>query len=87
MQESNLYGQLPSEKMAEDSKVAHEIVREVNNFGISDRQRWLIINYLAMELENISEMQALTGYISEVKGDNLFISKLYCAEEKGKNNG
>lgn len=87
MQESNLYGQLPSEKMAEDSKVAHEIVREVNNFGISDRQRWLTIYYLAMELENISEMQELTGYIREVKGDNLFISKIFGSEEKGKNNG
>lgn len=85
MQESNLYGQLQSEKLAEDSKIAHEILREVNNFGISDRQRWLIIYYLAMELENISEMQDLTGYIRDTNGDNLFISKLYSTEEKGKN--
>lgn len=82
---NNLYGQLPSEKLANDSKVAHEIIREINNFGISDRQRWLIIYYLAMELENISEMQELTEYIREAKGDNLFISKIYCGDERGNN--
>lgn len=78
--QDNLYGQMQSEKMAEDSRAAHEIVKEINNFGISDRQRWLVIYYLALELENVTEMQELTGYIREVKGDNLFISKLYGAE-------
>lgn len=78
---SEIYGQLESEKLAADSKVAHEIVREINQFGINDRQRWLIIHYLALELENIDEMKELTGFVKEFKGKDLFISKIYGATE------
>jgi hypothetical protein len=80
--ESNItYGQLSSEKMAEESQVAHQIVREIGHFGVNDRQRWLIINSLALELENVEEMKELTGFIKELKGDSLFISTLYSGEE------
>lgn len=78
---SEIYGQLESEKLAADNKVAHEIVREVNNFGINDRQRWLIIYYLGLELENVDEMKELTGFVKEIKGKDLFISKIYGANE------
>lgn len=74
---SEVYGQLQSEKLAQESQVAREIVREIGHFGINDRQRWLIIHSLAMELEDVEEMKALTSYINEVKGSSLFISKLY----------
>lgn len=78
---SGIYGQLESEKLAADSKVAHEIVREINQFGINDRQRWLIIHYLALEIENIDEMKELTGFVKEFKGKDLFISKIYASSE------
>lgn len=78
---SQIYGQLESEKLAADSKVAHEVVREINQFGISDRQRWLIMYYLALELDNVDEMKNITGYIKETKGNDLFISKIYGANE------
>lgn len=78
---SEIYGQLESEKLAADNKVAHEIVREINQFGINDRQRWLVIYYLALELENVDEMKELTGYIKETKGKDLFISRIYGASE------
>jgi len=78
---SEIYGQLESEKLAADNKVAHEIVREINQFGINDRQRWLVIYYLALELENVDEMKELTGYVKETKGKDLFISRIYGASE------
>ena len=46
----NLYGEMQSEKLAADNKVSHQIVSEINQFGINDRQRWLIIYRLALEL-------------------------------------
>ena len=69
---SDTYGQLGSEKLAKDSQAAREIVKEINHFGINDRQRWLILYYLSLELENVEEMQALTAYIKEVKGSDIF---------------
>lgn len=77
----NSYGQTQSEKLAQDSKTAREIVKEIGNFGINDRQRWLIIYCLSMELENIDEMKEMTGFIRQLKGGDLFISKIYGAEE------
>ena len=77
----NLYGQTSSDKLAEDSKVAREIVKELGHFGINDRQRWLVIYNLSLELENVEEMQAMTGYIKEVKGGDIFINRIYSGEE------
>jgi hypothetical protein len=81
---SEIFGQLQSEKLVAESEVAHKIVREINHFGINDRQRWLVIYYLALELENVEEMKELAGFIKELKGDSLFVSRLYGAgEEEG----
>jgi hypothetical protein len=80
---SEVYGQLESERLASDNKIAHEIVKEINQFGISDRQRWLIIYYLGLELENVEEMKEITGFVKEVKGNDLFISRIYGATDEG----
>lgn len=77
-----VYGQLESEKLAKDSQAARQINKEINQFGINDRQRWLLIYYLSLELENVEEMQALTAYIKEVKGSDLFISRIFSDGEK-----
>ena len=53
----------------------------INQFCINDRQRWLVIHYLALELENVDEMKELTGFVKETKGSDLFISKIYGANE------
>lgn len=81
MQE-NLYGQMQSEKIAAENKTARQIVSEINNFGISDRQRWLILYQLSLELENVEEMKSMTSHIKDLKGDQIFISKIYGADEK-----
>lgn len=70
----NLYGQLQSEKMAEENRIAREIVKEIGNFGINERQRWMVIYLLAMELENIEDLKELTGFIKLRKGENVFLT-------------
>lgn len=74
-------GQTASDKLASDSKVSRQIVKEIGQFGINDRQRWLIIYYLSMELENVEEMKAMTSYIKEVKGNSIFINQIYGGED------
>jgi len=68
------YGQLQSEKTAEENKVAREIVKEIGNFGINERQRWMVIYMLAMELENVDDLKALTSFIKDRKGENVFLT-------------
>jgi len=76
MSQTSLYGQFESEKLAAESQIAREIVKEINNFGINERQRWLIIHSLALELENHEHMRELVGFIKETKGDSLFLSTI-----------
>lgn len=78
---TSVYGELNAEKLAADSEIAHKIVSEIGQFGVSDRQRLLVIYYLTLELEDIDAMKSLSSYIKELKGDSLFISKLYGSEE------
>jgi hypothetical protein len=72
-----IYGELKSERLAADNQVTRKIVKEINIFGINDRQRWLIIHQLALELENVNEMKELVSFINERKGKDIFITKIY----------
>jgi hypothetical protein len=76
MVQTSLYGEFQSEKLANESQIARQIVKEINNFGINERQRWLIIHSLALELENQEDMRELIGFIKESKGDSLFLSTI-----------
>jgi len=69
-----LYGQAQSEKRAEENQVCRQIVREINNFGITQRQTLMVMYLLASELENIEHMKALTKQIRELGGEDLFLS-------------
>lgn len=68
------YGQLQSEKTAEENRIAREIVKEIGNFGINERQRWMVIYMLAMELENVDDLKALTSFVKDRQGDNVFLT-------------
>ncbi len=74
------YGQTDAEKLAEEKQIARQIVREVSNFGITQRQQLFIIYLLAMELENVEHMQELSAHIRELAGPDLFL--IDRAEEK-----
>jgi len=74
MEHTVRYGQAQSEKLAEESKIARQIVREIGNFGVSDRQRLLIMYYLGLELEKVEDMRAVTEFITNQAGEKLFIA-------------
>lgn len=78
---NQVYGELTSEKIASDNNIARNIVKEINLFGINERQRWIIIHLLAMELENIEDVRALTSFINERVGNNIFVSKIFGSED------
>lgn len=68
-----LYGQSQSEKRVEENTVCRQIVREINNFGISQRQTLLLIYLLASELENVEQMRVITKLVRELGGTELFL--------------
>ncbi|NBW06495.1 MAG: hypothetical protein EBR82_00540 [Caulobacteraceae bacterium] len=81
MNEQFTYGELQSEKLTTESNIARQIVKEINTFGINDRQRWLIMYYLSLELETVEDMKELSSFIREKKGNSLFVTKIYGQEE------
>lgn len=68
-----MYGQTPGERRAEENNVCRQIVREVNNFGITQRQSMVLIYLLALELEDVSKMRSITRLVRELAGDELFL--------------
>lgn len=69
------YGVLESEKIAELNLTARNIVKELNDFGINDHQRQMIIYLLALELEDRQTMLDVTTIIRE-QNDHLLVSDL-----------
>jgi hypothetical protein len=67
------YGQLKSEKLAEENTVCRQIVKEIANFGVTQRQQLLIIYLLALELENTEQMQNITALVRELAGSDLLL--------------
>lgn len=70
---SNLYGQIQAEKLASDIQICREIVKEIGDFGINDKQRITLINLLAMELENNNLSREIVKLIRESE-DNMRLS-------------
>jgi hypothetical protein len=67
------YSQSQSEKLADENEISRQIVREINNFGITQRQTLMVIYLLAVELENHDHMRALTRLVRELGGEELFL--------------
>lgn len=74
MSEPVRYGQLKSEKLAEENQICRQVVREVSLFGLTERQRLLVIYLLAMEIEDITQMKAITNFVKDLAGKQLFVS-------------
>lgn len=75
MGEPTKYGQLQSEAMAEENRVCRQIVRNVSEFGVTERQRLMIIYLLALELEDTERMQVITQTVKDVGGDAFLVSR------------
>ena len=73
---SELYGQTNADKLAEENNVTRKIVSEIMNFGISERQEYLIMYYLSLELENVENAQVISNFIKEIV-PNLTITGIY----------
>jgi hypothetical protein len=82
-----MYGEMQSEKIAQDNEIARNIVKEINHFGINERQRWLIIHSLALELENIEDMKNLVASIKQIGGDKISLTKIFGVEDQAEEIG
>lgn len=69
-----VYGKLKSEEVAEQALQCRRIAKEIVNMQVTDRQIWLIMYNLAIELENVDDMKMATDFIKEFKGSELFLS-------------
>jgi hypothetical protein len=74
MNDAVRYGQMQSEKRAEENAHCRQIVREINlQGGLTQRQTLLLIYLLASELENVDQMKAITKLVRELGGEDLFV--------------
>lgn len=73
MSEVVRYGKTPGEKTAEENLECRQIVKEISNYGITQRQQKLLIYLLALELEDIDLMKTVTSTIKDLVGDELFL--------------
>lgn len=71
---TELFGKLQSEEIAEQNLQCRQIVQEIMRFGVSQRQIWYVMYLLAMELENIEDLQMATDFIKEFKGPEIFLT-------------
>lgn len=62
-----VYGESRADKLAKESQIARQFVKEMNDFGINDRQRWLVIYNLALELEDVESLREIVGLVKELK--------------------
>lgn len=81
------YGQLSSEKTAFENNQCRQIVKEIVNFGITQRQMLLVAYFLAQELENVEHMQLLTTMIRELREDLFVIGESQPMQMEKENNG
>ena len=67
------YGQMGSEALAEENLVCRQIVREITNFGVSQRQLLMIMYLMAMELDDVQKVQEITAFLREVASEIFLI--------------
>lgn len=75
---TRLYGEkLDSEKNASENATVRDIVKEINIFGINERQRLFLIYLLALEIENASHMRDVTTVVREIGQESkMFLSDM-----------
>lgn len=76
----NIEFELPKEKR----QVCRDIVKEIKDFGISQRQLLFLIQLLSLELENREVMNALSKAIGENRNKISAGNKLIVPEETKK---
>jgi hypothetical protein len=84
--EPTRYGQMQAEKHAEENEACRQIVKEINNFGVTQRQVLMVIYLLATELENVDQMRTITRQVRELGGDELFLIGVAERDQDGTSN-
>jgi hypothetical protein len=79
---NEIYGKIRSDQLALENENARKMLREMNQRGLSDRQRWFLIYLLGLELTNIEEMQTVAGFVKTMRPDAVSISAALEADEK-----
>lgn len=74
------YGDTKAEKLTKENNFARKIVKEISDFGVSERQKYLIMYYLSFELENIEKMKLISGFLKE-NCEDLTITGMYGGNE------
>jgi|688.fasta_scaffold1448161_1 hypothetical protein len=74
------YGKTNADKLADENSTARQIVKEINHFGISERQRYLVMYYLSLELEDVEKMKIISSFLRENCSD-LTITGVYGGDE------
>lgn len=65
------FGQLESEGVATENQVCRDIVREIAQFGVNQRQLLMIIRLLSFELEDMDQCREIVGVIDSFDEDLL----------------
>ncbi len=73
---SELYASTIADKLAEENIIARKIVGEISQFGVSERQKYLVMYYLSLELEDIDRAQTISSFLKETV-PNLTITGIY----------
>ena len=67
------YGQLDSERKAEEFLECRNIVKELINYGLSQRQFYMLIYLLSQEIEDVEVSQVLVSCIRDMSEKFLII--------------
>lgn len=73
---AEIFGKTNADKLADENLTARKIVSEISNFGITERQKYLIMYYLSLEIEDIEKAQLVSSFLKEVV-PNLTITGIY----------
>lgn len=74
------YGNTKAEKLTEENNFARKVVKEISDFGVSERQKYLIMYYLSFELESIEKMKLISSFLKE-NCEDLTITGVYGGNE------
>ena len=77
----NIEHELPKDKR----QTCREIVKEIKEFGVNQRQILFLIHLLAMELENREAMAAISKVVGEVRKEIPVGNKLILSEQPKSN--
>ena len=91
MSDIKLYGVTAEEKLLNEKTQCRSIVKEILDFGVSERQKYQLIKMLAENLENYTHMKRLTDVVDELEitdiGDILHAKEVSVSKYTGGTSG